>query len=92
MVKDEAGESPVTLLEYFPIRRGSGGPQKPFSSLSEGVRDVFTVSTESSEMACVLHLKIPNVSTCGRDTVKREVREEQEKEEVLDLTLTRPGS
>ena len=28
---------------------------------------------------CVLHPKIPNVPTCGRDTVKREVREEQEK-------------
>jgi hypothetical protein len=26
-----------------------------------------------------LHLKSPNVPTCGRDTVKREVREEQEK-------------
>jgi hypothetical protein len=33
----------------------------------------------------VLHLKIPNVHTCGRDTVKRKVREEQEKEEVVDL-------
>jgi len=30
-------------------------------------------------IACVLHLKIPNVPTCGRDTVKREVREKQEK-------------
>ena len=28
-----------------------------------------------------MHLKSPNVPTCGRDTVKREVREEQEKEE-----------
>jgi hypothetical protein len=28
-----------------------------------------------------LHLKIPNVPTCGRDTRKRQVREEQEKEE-----------
>jgi len=28
-----------------------------------------------------LHLKIPNVPTRGRDTVKRQVREEQEKEE-----------
>jgi hypothetical protein len=26
-----------------------------------------------------LHLKIPNVPTCGGDTVEREVREEQEK-------------
>ena len=28
-----------------------------------------------------MHLKIPNVPTRGRDTVKRMVREEQEKEE-----------
>ena len=27
----------------------------------------------------MLHLKIPNVPTRGRNTVKREVREEQEK-------------
>jgi hypothetical protein len=26
-----------------------------------------------------LHLKIPNVPTCGRDTVKRKVREDQDK-------------
>jgi hypothetical protein len=29
----------------------------------------------------LVHLKIPNVPTRGRDTVKRKVREEQEKEE-----------
>ena len=52
---------PVTLLEYLPIRRGSGGPQKPSSWLSEGVRAVFTVSTAPSEIACVLHLKITNL-------------------------------
>jgi hypothetical protein len=40
---------------------------------------VFTINTEASDMPCVLHLKIPNVPTRGRDTVKREVREEQEK-------------
>jgi hypothetical protein len=65
MVKDEARESPVKFLEYLFTRRGSGGPQKPFSSLSEGVGGVLTVSTESSEIACILHLKIPNVPTCG---------------------------
>ena len=57
-VKDEAREPPVTLLEHLPIRRGSGGPQKPFSSLSEGVGGVFTVSTESSERTYVPHLHI----------------------------------
>jgi hypothetical protein len=39
-------------------KKGSGGPQKPFSCLSEGVGAVFTVSTESSEIACVPHLHI----------------------------------
>jgi hypothetical protein len=43
------------------------------------VRGAFTINTEAGEIACVLHLKIPNVPTCGRDPVKREVREEQEK-------------
>jgi hypothetical protein len=61
MVKGEARESPVTLLEYSPIRRGNGSPQKPSSPLSEGVGAVFTISTESSEIACVVHLKITNV-------------------------------
>jgi hypothetical protein len=42
---------------------------------------MFTSNTEIGEIACVLHLKIPNVPTRGRDTVKREVRRDQEKEE-----------
>jgi hypothetical protein len=42
---------------------------------------MFTINTETGETACVLHLKIPNVPTRGRDTVKREDREEQAKEE-----------
>ena len=46
----------MTLVEYLPIRRDSGGPQKPFSSLSEGLGEIFTVSTESSEKTCDLHL------------------------------------
>jgi hypothetical protein len=69
----------VRFLEYLHIRRGNGGPQKPFSWLSEGVTGVFTINTETGEIVCVLHLKVPNVPTRGRDTVKREVREEQEK-------------
>jgi len=48
----------MTLLEYLPIRRGSGGPQKPFSSLSEGVRGVFTINTETGEESCVPNLHI----------------------------------
>jgi hypothetical protein len=57
-VEDEALESPVTFLEYpRPIRRGSGGPHKPFSSLSEGLRGIFTINTEAGEMTCVpLHI------------------------------------
>jgi hypothetical protein len=39
-------------------------------------------------IACVLHLKIPNVPTCGRDTVKREVRKKQEKN--MDTLLYGP--
>jgi hypothetical protein len=79
-VKDEARESPVRFLGYgAPIRKGNGGPQKPSSWLSEGVRDVFTINTESSEMACVLRPMITNAPTRGHDTVKQEVREEQER-------------
>jgi hypothetical protein len=64
-------------------RRGSGGPQKPFSWLSEGDRRLFTINTETGETACVLHLMITNVPTCGRDTGKNEVREDQDKGEVV---------
>ena len=39
MVKDEARESPVRFLELSIYQKGSEGPQKPFSSLSEGVID-----------------------------------------------------
>jgi hypothetical protein len=46
---------------------------------------MFTTDTETGEIACVLHLKIPNVPNCGRDTGKKEVRDDQEKEEVVDL-------
>jgi hypothetical protein len=41
-----------------PIRRGSGGPQKPSSSLSEGLRGMFTIITETSEKTCVPNLHI----------------------------------
>jgi hypothetical protein len=79
MVKDEAREFPVRFLDCLPIRRGSGGPQKPSSSLSEVVKEMFTINTETGETVCALHLKINNIPTRGRDTVKSEVREEQEK-------------
>jgi Transposase domain (DUF772) len=52
-VKVEGRQSPVSYLKYRFITRGSGGPQKPFSWLSEGVKGVFTVSTDPSERTCV---------------------------------------
>jgi hypothetical protein len=52
-------ENPLSSFwSTHPTRRRSGGPQKPFSSLSEGVRGIFTVSTEPGEIACVLHILI----------------------------------
>ena len=71
----------VTLLEYLPIRIAAETVRGALSALCGGVRAAFTTDTEDGEIACVLHLKIPNVPTRGRDTVKRQVREEQEKEE-----------
>jgi hypothetical protein len=57
MVEDEPREPPVTLLKYPPLLMGSGGSQKPFSSLSEGLRGIFTIITEAGEMTCVpLHI------------------------------------
>jgi len=70
-VKDEARESPVRSLEP-PIRKGSGGPQKPFSSLSEGARGLFIINTEAGEIACVLHLKITNVVLTSPEQFARE--------------------
>ena len=65
MVKDEARESPVKFLEYLFTRRGSGGPQKPFSSLSEGLRGIFTIITEAGEMTCVPYLYILDATPHG---------------------------
>jgi hypothetical protein len=65
MVKYEGQQSPVRFLEHLPIRRGSGGPQKLTSWLSEGVRGVFTINTEVGEMTRVLHLHIL-VPPCAR--------------------------
>jgi hypothetical protein len=58
MVKDEARESPVSLLEYTSTRKSSGGPQKPSSSLWESVGGKFTINTETDEKPCVPHLHI----------------------------------
>jgi hypothetical protein len=53
-VKDEARQSPVTLLEFLtPLLIGSEDPQKPSSSLSEGLRGMFTIITEAGEMTCI---------------------------------------
>jgi hypothetical protein len=62
-VEDEARQSLVRVLEYLLIRGGSGGPQKPFSWLSEGARDAFTINTEAGEGTCVLHLHILRATT-----------------------------
>jgi hypothetical protein len=53
----------VTPLEYLPIRRGSGGSQKLTSSLSEGVRGIFTIYTEVGELTLILHLHILRATT-----------------------------
>ena len=58
MLRLEAGQRwgvriPCEVSGVPPIRRGSGGPQKPFSSLSEGLRGIFTIITEAGEMTCV---------------------------------------
>ncbi len=47
-VEDEAREPPIRFLGY-PSQKGSGDSQKPFSWLSEGVRDRFTTHTEAGE-------------------------------------------
>ena|SRR5215211_4463857 len=49
---------------------------------------MFTINTEAGEITSVLHLKIPNEPTRGRDTVRREVREDQEKN--MDTLLYGP--
>jgi hypothetical protein len=63
-VKDEGRQSPVTLLEYPYIRRGSEGPQKPTSWLSEGARGAFTINTEIGENPCIPHLHILGTTMC----------------------------
>jgi hypothetical protein len=73
----EAGQRRGTRIpcegtEVLPIRRRSGGSQKPFSSLSEGVRTAFIIYTETSETACALHLKIPNVVLTSPEQFARE--------------------
>jgi hypothetical protein len=45
-----------------PIRRASGGPQKPFSSLSEGIKTMFTINTEVGEKTFIPHLHIPGTT------------------------------
>jgi len=54
-VKDEAREN---SCDSQPISRGSEGPQKATSWLSEGVRAVFTIHTEIDENPCTPKLHI----------------------------------
>ncbi len=76
-VKDEARQSPVKFLEYpYYIRRGSGGPQKPFSWLSEDVRDVFTINTEAGELTLVPHLHILGTTMCSWLVVRADILQE----------------
>jgi hypothetical protein len=46
----------VRFLEYHFYQKGSGGRQKPFSWLSEGVGGAFTINTEAGEKPCIPHL------------------------------------
>jgi hypothetical protein len=70
----------VRVLEYLrSIRRGSGGPQKPFSSLSEGLRGMFTIDTEDGEIACVLHLKFTKVVLTSPEQFARENQQRVQK-------------
>jgi hypothetical protein len=53
------GDNPLlSFWSTYIYQKGSGGPQKPFSWLSEGIKGVFTISTEYSEMICIPHLHI----------------------------------
>jgi hypothetical protein len=48
-----------------PLLIGSGGPQKPSSWLSEGVRCIFTICTETGEETCIPHLHILGTTMCS---------------------------
>jgi hypothetical protein len=41
------------------------GWRRPSEAILAALRGVFTTDTEDGEIACVLHLKIPNVPTRG---------------------------
>jgi hypothetical protein len=40
--------------------------------LSEGVRGIFTINTETGEIPCALHLKIANVVLTTPEQIARE--------------------
>jgi hypothetical protein len=58
-------EEPALLNTPSSIRRGSGGPQKPFSWLSEDVRGAFTINTEAGEETSIPHLHILGATMCS---------------------------
>jgi hypothetical protein len=68
-VEDEARESPVTLPEFH-LRSGSGGSQKLFSPLIEGVTGMFTTNTGSGEKL-VAHLYVLRATTMSSSLVVR---------------------
>jgi hypothetical protein len=61
----------VRFLEYIFYHKGSGGPQKAFSSLSEGLRGIFTINTEAGERTYVPHLLILGATTMSSWSVVR---------------------
>jgi hypothetical protein len=65
-------ENPCKVSGVPTIRIDTEDVREALSGLCEGVRAAFTVSTESSETACALHLKIPNVVLTSPEQFARE--------------------
>jgi hypothetical protein len=55
----------VYLRGTLLLRKRPGGPQKPISWLSEGVRAVFTTDTEVGEETCIPNLHILGAHDLG---------------------------
>jgi hypothetical protein len=81
MVEDEGRESPVTLLER-PIRRVAEA-LRSHSRRSQRVSEVHSLLALNQVRELCLAPEGPQHTHPWRDTVKREVREEQEKGKVV---------